>query len=286
MVSMNILIIGSGFIGYNLALGLQESEYNVTIIDKKEIISPFKFYQRNIRQDNDDIFKDEKPDVVYYLINETTTNNMEVSVFLKFLAMASKAKIKKIIIVSSYDLSHESCATCNGTHKYNLQVMKPPIINQFSIELYLHYYQERYKMNFVSLRVSHIYGYREQNYWSHNLIHTIMTHEHNILDVHPHSFINLIFIGDVISALIYSLREDVSGIYNVVHHYVQYKQLIDIIQKQYEVHACFDESKPVIPKKHFTILNTLEHWSPIVSLNTGINVIKNQIRGIYGYQKD
>ena len=283
---MNILIIGSGFIGYNLALGLQESEYNVTIIDKREILSPFKFYQRNIRQDNDDVFKMEKPDVVYYLINETTTNNMEIDAFFKFLASTVKIKIKKIIIVSTYELSHENCATCNSTHKFLLQPMKPPLINQFSIEMYLHYYQEKYKINFVSLRTSHIYGYREQDYWSHNLIHTIMTHEQNILDVHPHSFVNLIFIGDVISALIYSLREDVSGIYNVIHHYVQYQQLIDIIKKQYDVNVGFDENKPIIPKKHFTILNTLEHWNPIVSLETGVNVIKNQIRGIYGYRKN
>jgi len=294
---MNILILGNGFIGYNLAIGLQESEYNLAVVDKRKTENqPFKLYRRNLKYDYDDIFEQQKPDVVFYLIDESALSrtdntinyfmNLEVINFLKFLQIAVKFNVKKVIILSSFDLTHENCATCNATHKYKLQTLQPQFINQFILELYMHYFKDTYKMNFVSLRTSNVYGYREQDTWSNNIIHTLLSNKRTTLNVNPSSYINLIYIGDVISALIYSLREDVTGIYNIIHNYVQYSILAETINKISPAKIIFDATQPIIPKKHFSILNSLDNWKPIVSLETGITVTKQNFRSQHGHSSN
>jgi len=284
---MNILILGNGFCGSNLALGLQESEYNLAVVDKIKPNNqlPYKFYQRDIQLEYSDIFKNHKPDVVFYLISETESYTVDVNCFLNFLKTCVEFKVKKIIFLSSYDLTHENCATCNSTHKYKLQPMKPNLINQFVCEMYLHHFKEQYGINFVSLRASHVYGYQEQKNWSNNLIHNLISNNEVSLDVNAFSFINLIYIGDVVSALIYSLREDVTGIYNVIHNDIQYKTIVDIIQKTKQLNVCFDKRKPIVVKKVCTILNALDAWKPIVGLETGIAVVK-QLIGVENLQTE
>ena len=284
---MNILILGNGFCGSNLALGLQESEYNLAVVDKVKPNNqlPYKFYQRDIQLEYSDVFKNHKPDVVFYLISETESYTVDVNCFLNFLKTCVEFKVKKIIFLSSYDLTHENCATCNSTHKYKLQPMKPNLINQFVCEMYLHHFKEQYGINFVSLRASHVYGYQEQKSWSDNLIHNLISNNEVSLGVNAFSFINLIYIGDVVSALIYSLREDVTGIYNVVHNDIQYKTIVDIIQKTKQLNVCFDKRKPIVVKKVCTILNALDAWKPIVGLETGIAVVK-QLIGVENLQTE
>ena len=284
---MNILILGNGFCGSNLALGLQESEYNLAVVDKVKPNNqlPYKFYQRDIQLEYSDVFKNHKPDVVFYLISETESYTVDVNCFLNFLKTCVEFKVKKIIFLSSYDLTHENCATCNSTHKYKLQPMKPNLINQFVCEMYLHHFKEQYGINFVSLRASHVYGYQEQKNWSNNLIHNLISNNEVSLGVNAFSFINLIYIGDVVSALIYSLREDVTGIYNVIHNDIQYKTIVDIIQKTKQLNVCFDKRKPIVVKKVCTILNALDAWKPIVGLETGIAVVK-QLIGVENLQTE
>jgi len=278
---MNILILGNGFVGYNLALGLQESDYNLIVVDKERCENQLlKSYQKDISKDYSDVFKKHKPEIVFYLINEKSKKNHTVdciSNFMKFMNYAIKYGVKKVVFLSSYELTHENCSTCNGTHKYKLQTFDPEQINQFYIELYCHHFREKYGINFVSLRTSQIYGNKEQAYWSDNIIYDLLKNNNFSIDVHNLSYTNMIYIGDVVSSLIYSIREDVNGIYNVINNDIQYRQIVDVVKTYKPINVVFNNNKNVIPQKKFTLLNTLNNWKPIVSLETGTNVVKNNM---------
>jgi nucleoside-diphosphate-sugar epimerase len=278
---MNILIVGNGFVGYNLALGLQESEYNLVVVDKEKCENQsLKVNQKDIKKDYSDIFKTHNPHIVFYLIREKEKKNYTadyIADFIKFMNYCVEYKVKKVVILSSYELTHENCSTCNGTHKYKLQTFKPEHINQFAIELYLHYFREKHGIDFVSLRTSHIYGRKEYEHWSDNLIHNLLTEKETKINTHNLSYTNLIYIGDVVSALIYSIRDDVNGIYNIINNDIQYRQIVDLIKKQKPINVNFNNNSTVIPPKKFVLLNTLDKWKPIVGLEIGITVVKNNL---------
>ena len=82
---MNVLILGCGFIGNNLAVGFHESDYNISIIDKEPIkISPsFKTYRKNIKYRLDDIFIKERPEIVFYTIRPNQSRRQSMDYYIK-----------------------------------------------------------------------------------------------------------------------------------------------------------------------------------------------------------
>jgi UDP-glucose 4-epimerase len=292
-----IMILGGGFIGYNLAIGFHESEYQVTLVDKKHFNENkyFKAYQLNIKNGLDKIFQKESPDVIYYMIDDSFYKRTDDQLlyymhldnynFLKVLSLALKHGVKKIILASNFEISHDDCDSCLNLNKYKLSSLLPQDINKFSNELYLQYFKEKHNIDFVSLRFAQVYGYKESNFWSDNLIDSLITgslKKKTIkIDQHEDDSTNLIYIGDTISALIFSLRNEISGIYNVTDKYYPFKDIINAVEGKInkKTDVLFDNGKNLKKQKNNFRLNhlTFHGWKPIVSLESGINVVYNQI---------
>lgn len=288
----NILIIGAGgFLGYNLAIGFMESEYKVVLIDKRSIrCDPFKTYKANIRDGIEDILSKEVPDTIYYLVGDSTTKDnllyhlyIDTQLFLKTIQAAIKYNVSRVVIASNYDISHDDCSNCNNLNKYNLTTLQPECINQFTNEMYLQYFKSMYNIEFISLRIPQVYGYRAFTHWSPNLVATIIKSSSNTKHLKlpdENSSINMLYVGDAVSALIFCLTPGISGIYNVLGFSSTYKELVSTIAKyvQTKIKFCNQIQSKI---KNTYRMNNLESygWKPIVSLSSGVCVtIKHTLK--------
>jgi len=291
---MKIMILGAGLVGYNLGIGFYESDYDVLIVDKKNVqkTNYFKFKQQNIKNRLEQLFEKEKPNVVYYLIDEKLERDnknllyyihLDIYNFIQVLNLCVQHKVKKIISLSWYELSPDECSGCINSNKYSLPNLDSKYINKFTNELYCQYFKDNHGLDFVSLRMPEIYGYKKLDFWSNNIVDTIvrksLKNKLIELDANKEDCINLLYIGDAVTALIYSLKDDISGIYNVTGKFYTYEEVVKEICKFLKVKVNFTKSKimnRVKEKYRITFLNCYG-WKPIVSLLGGINVTYNHI---------
>jgi len=292
---MNILIFGSGFIGCNLGIGFHESEYHVTAVDKIPVNAYFKTYKRNIKHKVDDIFIKEKPEVVFYTINSRLGRGKnpllyyiqaDVYDFMQVLVNCVKYKVKKIIFVSSLELTHDNCSECNSLNKFKLNPIDNRLINFFTNEMYLQHMKNTYGLDFVSLRIPQVYGFKPFDHWSDNMIQKLVQSGIKKKELNIKKNIedgeHLIYIGDVVSSLIHSMRQNISGIYNVLGNYHTYGEIMSTVGEFMDLRVNFTEPKVNSKKKDAFRMNLLENhdWKPIVSLYAGTKAIIDQ------YQKN
>jgi UDP-glucose 4-epimerase len=291
---MKVAVIGgSGFIGYNLVLSLYEIDYSIVVVDK--IVRKFnelQLTQYQISPTNDEeierVFSTERPQVVYFLVtsnidfqnplNAYHYVTLDVMSLLSVLDKCVKYGIEKIIFVSSFDISYDDCSECVHRNRYSLPNLYLRGLNSFACEMYLQYYKDNYDLNYVSLRSSTVYGFKYFDDWQDNSIFTYIEKtllgQPIVLEDNKESFANFLYIGDLVAALIHSLRKDVSGIYNVYNKYYSFSDLITKIEKYSGKKAKVEWGTRYKKMKNMEILSisSLSNygWNPLVDLDAGI----------------
>lgn len=226
---------GAGFIGSHLSDLLRKNGHRVIIIDdlstgKKSNIHPMTvFYKLDVQSNSiQDVFQKERPDFIFHLAAkidvqksiEDPIQDSKVNILgsLNVLENSIKTGVKKVIFSSSCAIygeqnllpTKETCAP-----KY----LSPYGINKLFVEKYLAYYKLTHGLNYIALRLSNVYGPR-QNIKGEGGVVSIFSHR--IANIKP-LIINgngkqtrdFVFVKDVAAAFYLASKSDFCGELNV-----------------------------------------------------------------------
>ena len=181
---------GAGFIGSHLTDRLIKKKHKVVVIDnlstgRKENLNPAffkkggasseaKFYKIDIQSPKiSDIFKKEKPDIVFHLaaqidVRKSVVNSIEdakINILgsLNILENCKKARVKKIIFSSTGGAIYGEAALVPTPESYPALPLSPYGIAKLTIEKYLNYYHKVFDLPYISLRLANVYGPRQDS---------------------------------------------------------------------------------------------------------------------------
>lgn len=232
---MKILITGgAGFIGSHLVDRLIKEGHRVVVIDnssdrRRQKNKNPKFYKINIGDLKIcQIFKKEKPEIVFHLAGPINLRRpFNDPLFLKsadllgnlrnLLEGARRAGVKKFIYVSSGGAICADAKLIPTPENYPCQPKTLYGLANLLIEKYVYVYCRSYNLNYAILRLSNAYGPRQ---WSSgiipSMISSIINRKKIIIDGNGRQIRDLIFVDDIIDALLlvaFSKKSNV--LYNV-----------------------------------------------------------------------
>lgn len=234
-MSKYLITGGAGFIGSHLSRALLKLNNKVIVIDNystnavKKVDNKIKNYKTNIGDISEirKIFKKEKPDIVYHLAGVINLRRKITDpLFIESLDFLDKTKaildvcrennVKKIVFISSGGAIYENATIIPTPQDYSAHPTSLYGLANLMIEKYIQSYCEEYKMNFIILRLSNVYGPRQ---WASgvipSLIIKLLKKERPIIYSDGTQTRDFIYIDDAIEASIVAAEEAEKGIYNV-----------------------------------------------------------------------
>lgn len=175
---MKVLVTGgAGFVGTHVVDTLIENKHEVVVCDslvsgsKGNIHPGARFYQVDIRSaDLEDIFKQEKPEIVYHLAAQSVVppsikdpmydESVNVGGTLNLLEMMRKYEAKKIIYSSSAAV-YGNPVELPVKEDHPIQPLSPYGLSKWIAEHYLALYQRMYGLDYTAFRYANIYGPRQ-----------------------------------------------------------------------------------------------------------------------------
>lgn len=176
---MKILITGgAGFIASHVADAYIEIGHEVVIVDnlstgeKKNLNPKAKFIKADItdKKKIQDIIKKERPDVInhhaahiqvgYSVKNPQFDAENNIIGLLNIMEAAKEIPVKKVIMAATGGAMYGNKVT-PFNEEMKAEPLSPYGISKRAGELYLNYYHELYKIPFISLRYSNVYGPRQ-----------------------------------------------------------------------------------------------------------------------------
>lgn len=233
---MKVLITGgAGFIGSHLSDRLLESNHEVFVVDDlssgdlNNLSSRCRFFQIEICDKNSlaDVFEKVKPDIVYHLaaqinVRKSITDpiiDAEINTIgtLNILSECVKNKVKKIVFSSSGGAIYRDDEDFIKTESSVIQPASPYGISKWTGEQYIRFYKEIYGLDYTILRLSNVYGPRQNSKGEAGVISIFIN---NIKDNKPLTVFgtgeqvrDYVYVEDVVNAMEFSLK--VSGTFNV-----------------------------------------------------------------------
>ena len=288
---------GAGFIGSHTVDALIKQGARVVVVDnlftgRKENLNPqAKFYQINIADPKiEEILEKEKPEFIYHfaffvLVPKSVENpllDMDCLVgSLRILQRAKNLGVKKVVLSSSGFLYGN---TKNLPAKETEPVMpiSPYIVTKDAVENYLRFYYSAYKLPYVILRYSAVYGPRQVTGAMADYIRKLAQDQQAEIWGDGNKTRDYVFIKDVVNANLLAL--DVSenhpnpvfnigtGVETTLN--AVYEKIADLLSKKSQpiyhpdrpgeqIRYCLDNSKA---KKELD-------WQPTIDLDEGLRLI-------------
>jgi len=168
---------GAGFIGSHLVDFLLEKNYDVAVIDnlsagKKEFVdSRVKFYEKNILEDIDFIFKKEKPEIVIHaaaqvMLRESIKNpiyDAKINILgtINILEACRKNKVEKIIYTSTGGARVGEPEYLPVDEKHFINPCSPYGISKHAAEHYVWMYDKLHGLKSLVFCFGNVYGPRD-----------------------------------------------------------------------------------------------------------------------------
>jgi len=295
---MKILVTGgAGFIASQIADEFINEGHEVVILDdlstgfKKNINPKAKFVKLNIRDEKvSDLFKEEKFDVVNHHaaqmdVRRSVTDpafdaNTNILGTINLLQNSIKYGVNKFMFASTGGAVYGEQEYFPADENHPTNPLSPYGVSKLSVEKYLHFYFNEYKLNYTILRYANIYGPRQNPFGEAGVVAIFSTKllngEQPIINGTGEQTRDYVFVKDVVRANLLTLADEVSDVYNVgtgIETNVNelYKMLNEIVGKgQEENHgpaAAGEQMRSVITsEKLFSKFN----WKPATELSTGL----------------
>ena len=295
MIRKKILIFGSsGFIGSNLIDKISKKK-NYTIIK----VNRNKFLSLNLRK-RINLFK--KCDFIFHLANQNNEqiansdpikdykNNINLT--LKILETMKNLTFKPYLI---YPSTVSLYKTSNLVRKENSKKSIISIYNahKFFNENYIKLYYKKYKINYIILRISNVYGFNKKNKRGllQNLIFSNLTNKNITIFNKGLQYRDYIYVDDVIDAFSKILINPQTGVFNlcsdISYNFIEIIKIIkDILKVKYKTPS---QSKVVLKSNSGDLYNRnffgssllfrkKYSWKNKTNLNKGIIKVIDQIK--------
>jgi UDP-glucose 4-epimerase len=255
---MKILVTGgAGFIASHIADKYISEGHTVVIVDdlssgKSEYINPkATFYKADIRDFEalKEIFEKEKPTVVNHHAAQISVRRsvedprldcqINLLGLLNILELSRHSGITKVIFASSGGVVYGDAKQIPTSEDYTpLQPLSPYGVAKLASEYYLNFYKRTYGINYVALRYGNIYGPRQNPHGEAGVIaifsKKLIKGEEPLINGDGRQTRDYVYVKDVVAANFLSLKDDVSGAFNigtsketdVVYLYSQISQIL------------------------------------------------------------
>jgi UDP-glucose 4-epimerase len=234
---MKILVTGgAGFIASHIVDKFIEEGHEVVILDdlstgfKKNINPKAKFVNLNIRDEKvSKLFEEEKFDVVNHhaaqmdvrrsVVDPAFDANTNILGTINLLQNSVKHGVNKFMFASTGGAVYgeQECFPADENHPTN--PLSPYGISKLSVEKYLYFYFNEYKLRYTILRYANIYGPRQNPFGEAGVIAIFSTKllkgDLPIINGTGEQTRDYVFVKDVIKANLLTLSDDESDIYNV-----------------------------------------------------------------------
>ena len=221
---MRILVTGgAGFIGSNIVDGYIGAGHDVAVIDdlssgKKEFVNKqARFYKADIRKRSEiaQILKKEKPQIINHhaaqiSVRESVANpvvdaQININGILNLLEEGRINGLKKIIFASSGGVIYGDAANIPTPESYEPKMpLSPYGIAKLASEYYLNFYFFTYKIPYIALRYSNIYGPRQNPHGEAGVVaiftKKLLNAEIPVINGDGKQTRDYLYVGDVVKA--------------------------------------------------------------------------------------
>ena len=286
---------GAGFIGSHLVDRLIKKGHQVVVVDKlytgkKKNLNPkAKFYQFDIQNRKVfNIFKREKPDIVYYLSGPINLRRkiddplFEKSLnilgsFKKILDYSHSLEIKKFVFISSGGAIYEEANIIPTSENYPASPTSIYGLANLIMEKFLEEYSKAHHLNFIILRLSNVYGPRQ---WKSGIIPSFITsllkNKSSIIYGNGKQTRDFIYIDDAVEAMIVAAKIKEKEIFNVgsgreVSINQLYKKIAKILDKKIELKYFLSQDAGIKRSAlDFSKIKKNLGWQPKYDLERGL----------------
>lgn len=226
---------GAGFIGSHVVDKLYELGHEVVVIDDlstgdlKNIKCPVEVISNSVTDDLSYIFDKYKFDYVFHLaaqinlrdsINEPSKDaRINILGSINIIENCYRHGVKKLIFSSTGGAIYSPDEPLPWDTKSKADPQSPYGLSKLTVEKYLQLAKQLHGLEYVSLRYSNVFGPRQNSKGEAGVIsifiNNILKNKDIIIFGSGSQTRDFVYVKDVVSANALSLKEDISGIYNV-----------------------------------------------------------------------
>ena len=296
-VSKILVTGGAGFIASNLVDRLLALNYDVVVVDdlrsgRVENLPPqVRFYEIDIASKNlDHVFSEEQPDLVYHYAAQISVqssiidpvgdadNNIKGS--LNVLNSCVNNHVKKVIYTSSGGAIYgePSYLPCDENH--SVQPLSNYGVSKFAVENYLHVFRTIHSLDYTVLRLSNVYGPRQDPYGEAGVIaifaKAMLSGQPVTINGTGNQERDFIYVEDVVNASIAAIDAGSAETFNVGTGVGSSINTVFALLKQasgYDLQATYGEVKPGEVLKIYLNSNKARrylNWEPKFTLEDGL----------------
>lgn len=235
---MKVLLSGgAGFIGSHLAEAYLKEGMEVVVVDdlshgkKENIPQGAKFYQTDICELKalEEIFEKEQPELVnHHSAQIDVRKSVAEPVFdarvnilgsLNLLELSRKYQIKKFIFASTGGALYGEQEEFPAKEDHPIRPVSPYGVAKASVELYLYYYHQVHRLEYVSLRYSNVYGPRQDPFGEAGVVaifcQKLLSGETPIINGSGEQTRDFVYVKDVVRANLSALKPGLVGAFNI-----------------------------------------------------------------------
>ncbi|MCK4520279.1 GDP-mannose 4,6-dehydratase [Candidatus Parcubacteria bacterium] len=241
---MKILVTGgAGFIGSHLVDRLVKERHKVIVIDnlstgsKKNLNPKAKFYKLDIRNPKvSDVFKKEKPEAVFHLaaqidLRKSVENPVEdakinilgslniLQNFIRINQLNPRKSVSKFIFTSTGGAIYGDADIIPTPETYPEMPLSPYGVEKLVFDKYLNYYYKVFGLPYVSLRLSNVYGPRQNSKGEAGVIaifcDKMLGNKQPIINGSGKQTRDYVYVDDVVEAGILAFKKKKIGIFNI-----------------------------------------------------------------------
>jgi len=234
---MKILVTGgAGFIGSQIADALINNGHDVSIIDnlstgnEKNINPKASFFKLDIgHPDVIKLFKKEKFDVVNHHAAQIDVRksvsdpifdaNVNIIGTINLLQSSIKTGVKKFMFASTGGAVYGEQEYFPADENHPTNPVSPYGITKLTIEKYLFFYWNEYRLNHTILRYANVYGPRQNPLGEAGVVsiftNKLLKNEDPIINGHGEQTRDYVFVNDVVKANFLTVNDTTSTIYNI-----------------------------------------------------------------------
>jgi len=300
---MKILVTGgAGFIGSHVADAYIKLGHEVVIVDnlstgKKEFVNPkAEFVEADIadRETIQSIVSVQRPEVInHHAAHIQVGHSVEDPQFdatanilgtLNIMEVARQIPVKKVIFAATGGAMYGNKPT-PFDESMKEEPLSPYGISKRAAELYFHYYYELYKIPYVSLRYSNVYGPRQNPHGESGVVaifaEAIMAGKTPVINGDGTHTRDYVYVSDVVGANVLALTTDFVGELNIgTKTEISTNEVFDKVTTEFGKHL---ERQYGSPRPGEQVTSSLDYskakqklgWEPKVTFDEGVQLVAN-----------
>ena len=297
-MSEKILVTGgAGFIGSHIVDIYVENGYKVFVADnlssgkKENINKKADFVKIDIRDKKlKDLINDEKINYINHHAAQISVSksvkdpyyDADVNILgtVNILESCIKSKVEKIVFASSGGTVYGEISKFPATERLPLEPVTPYGISKATIEHYLKFYYREYKLKYVSLRYSNVYGPRQDPHGEAGVVaifcNLMIKGDVPTINGDGKYIRDYVFCTDVARANLLALKKHITGSFNVgTNSGTDVNELFQYIAKLFNFKGKpeYGPARPGDIRKSILSYESIKNklnWKPEVKLKEGL----------------